>query len=30
MPNDPKVKFHNDDKVCRNNLAYLKMHPKCY
>ena len=24
MPNDPRVKFHNDDKVCRNNLAYLK------
>jgi len=30
MPNDPRVKFHKDGKMCRKDLAYLKMHPKCY
>ena len=30
MPNDPRVKFHKGGKICRNDLAYLKMHPECY
>ena len=30
MPNDPRVKFHKGGKICRNDLAYLKIHPECY